>query len=304
MRTLFGSVALLAVGLSCGAAGFSFEEGLNLTLDQKPWLRTVTTPFMPDFREDTYKVYTHLYDFDGIAPITKGPGGKYTHHRGMFIGWKDTLVGENDYDTWHMPNCTQRHVRWRQLEVAEGTASQAEDIAWCDADGAPFITEIRRISAQPGNNGLRIFDFYSTLTSVKGTIHLRGDLQHAGMQVRMANEVSEHEDSTQYLLPEGAEELDNDKVVGAWWVCCSPVVRETRYWVVHMTPADHPTGQPVYSIRRYARFGAFFETDLVEGQPLDLAFRVVVATRELNREKCAALYRAYNDAREPVAANP
>ncbi len=280
-------------GLAGNAADFAFEGGLDLVVDGTPWLRTVTTPFDESRTEETYKVYTHIYDFDGNAPITKGHGGKYSHHRGMFIGWRDTQVGADHYDTWHMKQCSQRHVTWVELDTSGQAASQASEIHWCDETGEAFIKEIRRITARPGENGLRVFDFQSTLTSLKGTIPLRGDLQHAGMQVRMDNEVSEHEGSTQYILPSGAEELDDDKVVGAWWVCCSPVVRDKRYWILHMTPSNHPTGEPVYSIRRYARFGAFFEPDLEEGKPLELNFRIVVSEKELTREVCETLYREY-----------
>ena len=35
----------------------------------------------------TYKPYLHVFDAAGKAPITKGPGGQFTHHRGIFIGW-------------------------------------------------------------------------------------------------------------------------------------------------------------------------------------------------------------------------
>jgi hypothetical protein len=62
-----------------------------------------------------------------------------------------------------------------------------------------------------------------------------------------------------------------------------------------MTPKDHPTGEPVYSIRRYARFGAFFEPDLEEGTPLVLNFRIVLSQSELDQKACEALYKAYAD---------
>src|SRR5687767_1152326 len=36
---------------------------------------------------ETYKPYLHVFDAEGKAPITKGAGGQFTHHRGIFIGW-------------------------------------------------------------------------------------------------------------------------------------------------------------------------------------------------------------------------
>lgn len=294
MGTRIRVVALVLAAASVVAADFSFEQRLDLKVGEKAWLGTVVTPFDEARRQETGKVYTHIFDFEGGAPITKGPGGKYPHHRGLFIGWKDTLVGGRDLDTWHNPDNSQRHVGWKALETSADRAAQVEEIEWVDdATGKPFIRETRTVAAREGDGGIRLFDFTSELTSLAGTIRLKGDLQHAGMHVRLANEVSEHEDTTQYILPEGGQELEGDKVVGAWWVCCSAVVRDKRYWLVHMTAPDNPTGQPVYSIRRYARFGAFFEPELAEGKPLAMKFRVAVSETELTRERCEALYRAF-----------
>lgn len=303
---------MLCVLIVCGCMGwagfaveFGFDKepeiapdtGLDVLGDGKVWLRTMATPYSPDRREETYKVYTHIFDFDGKEPITKGPGGRFTHHRGMFIGWNKTILADRQFDTWHMSNCTQGLVEWKQLEAEAGAAVKEAQIDWRDDDGKAFIRETRRMTARPGENGMRIFDFESKLESLDGVIQLQGDLHHAGMQVRMANEVAEHEDTTQYILPEGAVEEANDQVVGAWWMCCSPVVREKRYWLIHMTPRTHPTGEPVYSIRRYARFGAFFTPELKQGEPLNLRFRVLVSERELDRDACQSLYEAYNAAK-------
>lgn len=297
MRKRLAVLWCMAVSL-WAAAEFTFDQQdtqLLLCKDGKPWLSTQIAPFDANRAEETYKVYTHIYDFDGSAPITKGPGGKYTHHRGLFIGWNKTLVGqaEESFDTWHMKDCFQRHAAWLDLQGGADRAVQREKVLWCRASSEPFIEEERAIAVTEGTGGARIIDFTSQLTSVAGTIKLGGDLQHAGMQVRMENEVSEHEDSTQYILPEGARELEDDKVVGAWWVCCSPVVRDKRYWLVHMTANDLVTGQPVYSIRRYARFGAFFEPVLDQGKPLTVRFRVAVSDRELDKAACEALYQEY-----------
>ena len=297
------SILTTAAVLSCvcmvsagHAAGFTYEESpeaLALLRDGKPWLRTMTKPLDPGNRDETYKVYTHIYDFAGEAPITKGAGGKFTHHRGMFIGWNHTHVGGTQYDTWHMKLCHQHHLAWTTLEAAEGRATQTEELHWMPDDGEPFIKEVRRITAAPGEDGLRVFDFQSSLTALKEAIQLRGDLQHAGMQVRLEQEVADHEETTSYILPEGIEEQDDNRVEGAWWVCCSAEVGGKRYWTIHMTPQTHPTGVPVYSIRRYARFGAFFEPDLAEGTPLELNFRIVVSEKELDQAACQALYDAY-----------
>ncbi len=297
--------ATLAV--ACGASeptdGFTFEQGLDLQLNGQTWLRTVTTPFDVNNPELTYKVYTHLYDFEGAFPITKGAGGRYSHHRGLFIGWSQTHVGERVVDTWHMRAgregalrdlpATQELAEWVAMDADAERASHTARIQWATDDLGAFIEEEREIIAYPGEDGMRVADFISTLTSHAGTIHLRGDAHHAGMQVRMSNEVVDNEDDTEFILPEGAVELDNDIVDSAWWLCGSVVVGGTRYWVLHMTAPDLVTGQPQYSTRPYGRFGVFFEPELTPETPLRMAFRIIWSESPLNQDQCEALFQQY-----------
>src|SRR5207302_7271772 len=57
-------------------------------------------------RELTYKVFHHLYDPAGKRLVTKGPGGLYTHHRGLFYGFNRISYdeGKKKADTWHCTN--------------------------------------------------------------------------------------------------------------------------------------------------------------------------------------------------------
>lgn len=284
-RTAILSLTCVLVAVHADAAPVA---PLTLTVGGQPWLQTQVTPFDPASAESTYKVFTEILSFDGKAPITKGPGGKFTHHRGLFIGWKDTLVNGQDLDTWHMSNSIQQLNR----VVSNEPGQQTLVVDWKTLDGKPFIEEQRSIAARPEGD-LRVIDFSSTLTALEHEIQLKGDLQHAGMQVRMAQEVAEHEATTQYILPAGAERHDDDKVTGAWWVCCSCEVGGKRYWVMHLSPPSTPGGVPVYSIRAYARFGAFFEPTLKAKTPLPLHFRVIVSEKPLDQAACQALYDAY-----------
>ena len=290
----FALACLLAGLASAETFTFAPEQSQHLKIDGKSYLETMISPHDPANREATYKVYTHIYSADGATRITKGPGGKYTHHRGIFIGWKDTIVNGTDYDTWHMDNCYQHHVAWKSLEQSDKSATQVETIEWRALEGdKPFIEETRTITANAEADGLRVIDFTSDLVSKAGTIELKGDLQHAGMQIRMAQEVAEHEDTTQYILPEGATEDKDDQVLGGSWACANVEISGKRYWVLHMTPKK-TFETPVYSVRQYARFGSFFEPTLEEGKPLSLTFRIIVSEKELDRAACEKLYTAYN----------
>lgn len=286
------------------SAGFVFEQGLDVQVNGVTWLRTVMTPFLASHPEYTYKVYTHLYDFERGLPITKGPGGKYPHHRGLFIGWNHTHIGGTILDSWHMrasrsgPDkerfATQEWVEWLQLDADENSATQVARIHWRIAGEDPFLEEIRTLRAF-SIGSLRAVDFVSSLRALTGDIALRGDPQHAGMQVRMAQEVVENEQETQFILPEGAQVRENDVVDNTWWACASMPVRGKRYWVLHLTSPALATGIPQYSIRAYGRFGAFFEPELKEGVPLDVAFRIIWTEQALDQEQCAELFRQYSE---------
>ena len=289
-------IASMMVSGGIYAVEFRYEEKpgeLILQGDDKPWIDTVTPRYDGTKRDDTGKVFTHLFDFKGNAPITKGAGGMYSHHRGMFIGWNKVLVGDQTYDFWGMTNAYQEHVAWLSKTAASDQAVQSEKIQWCAENGTPLIEEVRILSSTVGPGDVRVFDFESTLKTLTGMIQLRGDLHHAGMQVRMDNEVSEHEKSTNYILPLDAVRGNDDRVDSARWVCCSPVIRSNRYFLVHMTPPSHPNAAPVYSIRPYARFGAFFEADLLPQTPVTVRFRIAVSKEPLDRAACEHLYTQY-----------
>ena len=58
----------------------------------------------PESREATYKPYHFMYSPDGSILLTKGPGGLYTHHRGLFYGFSKITYGNGKTcDTWHCP---------------------------------------------------------------------------------------------------------------------------------------------------------------------------------------------------------
>lgn len=293
----------------CWSPGVLSAQGqsvgsVELSVGGEAWLQTVIKPFdgrSRRTREETYKVFTHVYAPEQTFLLTKGAGGKYTHHRGLFIGWKDTLIGGTDFDTWHMTNCSQRHVKWLELKSGEETSLQRQRIDWCDQKGRPFIEEIRSIRVSRASGSVRLVDFVSMLKAKRRPVELKGDLQHAGMQIRLANEVSEHEETTAYILPEGAQILDDDKVTGAWWALCRAEIQGRQFWVVHMTPPDHPTGVPVYSIRPYGRFGAFFEARLEPGETQVYAFRIALSDHELTRKDVEKLYRDYTISRAEIS---
>ena len=87
--------------------------------------------------------------------------------------------------------------------------------------------------------------------------------------------------------------MENDEVSDAWWAVCNAEIGGKKYWVMHMTPPDNPTGIKLYSIRPYARFGAFFEPDVKKDHPLTLTFRIVVSETPIDQARADTLYHEY-----------
>ena len=76
------------------AGGFAWndtpDEQADLSYADRPVLRYMYHAFddsSKEAREKTKKVFHHLFTPDGSRLITKGPGGKYSHHRGLFYGF-------------------------------------------------------------------------------------------------------------------------------------------------------------------------------------------------------------------------
>jgi hypothetical protein len=90
---LIGTISLLAPTARAAEQGFSLKdaagEHLDVLLDGRLVARYMYAydTSTPQRREETYKPYLHVFDAEGRQPITKGPGGLYPHHRGIFIGW-------------------------------------------------------------------------------------------------------------------------------------------------------------------------------------------------------------------------
>ncbi|WP_309708123.1 DUF6807 family protein, partial [Armatimonas sp.] len=77
----------------------------------------------PKKREETYKPYLHILDPDTGKPITKGAGGEFTHHRGIFIGWNKLTVNGKTYDRWHMTGGEQVVKEANGITIADSAGS-------------------------------------------------------------------------------------------------------------------------------------------------------------------------------------
>src|SRR5262249_30887883 len=77
-------------GVTASAGGYQWNDtkgdNAELRYDNRPVMKYMYHALDPNDREDTYKPYHHVYDPAGTQLLTKGPGGLFTHHRGLFFG--------------------------------------------------------------------------------------------------------------------------------------------------------------------------------------------------------------------------
>ncbi|HPO16637.1 MAG TPA: PmoA family protein [Candidatus Hydrogenedentes bacterium] len=278
----------VAHGIIVGDTAPSPETSKELSVAGEIWASTVTPAYDPQKHYDTCKVYSHLFGPQTQTPITKGSGGFDAHQRGLHIGWRRTEVGDQILDSWHMVDCSQRCV------PNAGNADGVYLIEWCDRHEKPFMREVRILTCRPGHSGLRMLDLETRLTAIDRPVRLRGDSHHAGVQIRLANEVCRHPWSTQFVLPKTARILRDDTVADAPWVCCQAMLSGQSIRVLHMTnPANPRLEGFVYGMRQYGLFGASFHTDLMPGLTLPLRFRIAWTNSELTFHDCETLYHEY-----------
>ncbi len=291
---------------------FRFEEkkgeSINCFYGDKPIWRFETPTHDPKRHTETYKPFLQIYDFEGKNFLTKGAGGKFTHHRGVFFGYNKVKVGEKTYDLWHMGGgVRQQFSGISELSYKHSTDVEpfASQIDWQLADGTKVIRESRLWETKHPAPTERQMDFVIKLTSLAGPLRLDGDLQHAGFHFRAALEVEEHEKDrpATYILPpdykgdQKAAEKD-----APTWGCMLFQVGGKKYGAMMMNHPDNSStklaaggGKYQLSTRAYGRFGFFSPYDLVPEKPLSLRYRLYIfdATQKPDAKALDAKYREY-----------
>jgi hypothetical protein len=232
----------------------------------------------PARRNETYKPYTHVYDFAGKEPITKGPGGDFTHHRGLFIGWNKTQLNGETYDFWHCVKVIRQHVKYLpEKEKADANSATMVSVTdWPAPDGKVIVRETQTITAtKPAEGVLQLDIGFSLEAPSGGPVKLEGDVQHAGFHFRAAEEVYKRQKETSYIVPEGAVKKANDTYENCNWVVCAFNLGDKHYATAHFNDPKNPTPLQ-YSTRAYGRFGAYSKTQIEADKPLTLRYRVIV----------------------------
>ncbi|MFM8413495.1 MAG: DUF6807 family protein [Planctomycetota bacterium] len=253
-------------------------------------------------RVASFKPFHHVFDPVTGIRLTKGDGGQYPHHRGIFFGYNRISHGPGKgtrSDCWHCPGKERQEHRETLVESAGPVAGvQRTAIDWVGSDGEPILRETRELDVVPVPRGT-VIDFASRLEA-DVPVGLDGDPQHSGVHFRASNEVYEStKGQTYYLRPDGkaaAGDYRNwpqDKTyVNAPWHAASFVVGGQRYTVLRANRPANP-GEARMSERDYARFGSYFAHDLEPGRPLEVGYRFWVQPGEMTVEEAARIAADY-----------
>ncbi|MEK6234369.1 MAG: PmoA family protein, partial [Planctomycetales bacterium] len=269
-----------------------------LGFGNQPALKYMYEAIDPSRREETYKVFHHVYDPSGERVLTKGPGGKYTHHRGVFFGFSKISYdeGKKRVDTWHCKGDAHlSHEGFLASEAGPVLGRHRAAVDWHGIGKEVFAKEQRELTVYKAPGGWLI-EFASRLVPVAGPVRLDGDPQHAGFQFRADNEVAaKTAKQTYYLRPDGKGKLGETR---NWpgqkdhadlpWNAMSFVLGEQRYTCCYLDRPSNPK-EARFSERDYGRFGSYFQYDLTEKKPLEVNYRLWIQRGEMDGEQVGAL---------------
>ena len=264
--------------------------------------------FSEDDFENTFKTFLHVVDPLNGKELTSDPrqGGKYPHHRGIFIGWNNITVDGESYDLWHMGDGERIvHVSFDgSLADFSETHTLRSINHWQTPEGRTLIEETReyRFAEPPTDEGIVQIDVTSTLEAVASSdVALRGDPEHAGTQYRPHDDVAANQSAT-YIFPEGAfdsESPSNDEInskEGLPWVAQTHTIRGEQFCVQLMNHPDNPDDSVFSAYRNYGRFGPYFERTLSPGESITVSHRVIVKRGAApDRSVLESLYQNFAD---------
>jgi hypothetical protein len=314
MKPPFALLSLLLFAPAVPAmAQFAWTEAegkhLELTFQNRPVARYVYEPIdesSPERRDETYKPFCHIYRPDSREEfLTKGPGGKFTHHRGIYYGFSKISYTDRDgklwtnVDTWHCRKAHQIHRRFTAKGADDKTAHFTSVIDWIGDDGQVFATEERTMRFSYPAKDL-VVDFESKLTPTVPSLRLDGDPQHAGFQFRAHNDVNEVSQNATYFIRPGSgigqpgiainwsPKTDNEQTRDLPWKGMCFTLDGKFFTVAYLDDPGNPKPARA-SERQYGRFGTYFATDVIPEKPLSVRYRLVIRQGEMTVEEITKL---------------
>ncbi len=227
---------------------------------------------------ETYKPYLHVFDAEGKEPITKGPGGTFPHHRGIFIGWNQITFNGKKYDRWHMKGGDIVHQKFTDQKADADQATFTSLTHWIAEEGKPLIEEERTMTFRRAPAPARlIIDFSSKLECAQRRHQPRRRPRTRGRPLSPGADISSKE--TVYVFP--TQNPDAHKDLDFPWVGESYTLHDHRYSVVEMNAPTNPKQTHYSAYRDYGRFGAFFKAQIKNGEALTVKYRFLIADGEM-----------------------
>ena len=158
-------------------AAFSWHdkrgEYVELTCAGRPVVRYMCRPPDPKNVEETCKVFHHVYDPAGTRFVTKGPGGKYTHHRGLFFEYCNITYGNGRANNWGCSTNWQAHARCLAREAGPVLGRHQVAVDW-HAGKTVFAKERRELCVFHVPDGTLI-EWTTHLATTGGKVRLDGN---------------------------------------------------------------------------------------------------------------------------------
>lgn len=288
----------------CPAPEYTWErtddDSIQLLYDGNPLIGYEHPVYDPQDVEMTKKPFHHVYSPTGDETITKGPGGLYSHHRGIFYGYNRVILGDREFDMWHAENGEHtQHDRFLKEMSGPVFGGHVVEIDWIDENGEVLLEEERELRVRRLSSESFVIDFDSRLYAIAGLFSLSGDLQHAGVQFRADQYVADNEDVTSFIRPpaladlDPTEELDEENRMDLPWNAMNYSIEDNEYTVVYMSHPSNPDDGEM-SERLYGRFGEFIPYQLSEGAPFLLKYRFWIVEGEApTAEEIEDMYQAF-----------
>ncbi len=280
----------VTLGDECYSEEYAWERvddnSTRLLFNGNPVIQYEHPVFDPDDIDGTRKPFHHVFEPSGDDLITKGPGGLYSHHRGIFYGYNHVYINDEQIDIWHANN-GERSEHAEIIREFSGPVMGGHEvkILWKDHDGEPFIEETRIIRTYRQGQGESLIDFYSILRAIDGPVRLEGDRQHAGVQFRADQYVADNSEQTKFIRPEAwshvdpRQEIDGADMYDLPWNAMHFRINEDPFTVSYMSHPANPD-EAEMSERLYGRFGEFFPYELDVNNPLTVNYRFWISEGE------------------------
>jgi hypothetical protein len=265
------------------------EEYAELSCAGRPVVRYMCKPPDPKNVEETCKVFHHVYNPDGTQFVTKGPGGQYTHHRGLFFGYCNITYEGGRAANWGCGTNWQAHAGFQAEQVGPVLGRHQVAVDW-HGGKTVFAKERREVCVFNVPGGILI-EWTTRLATTGGKVTVDGNAPHAGFQFRAAQEVAEKSSGETYFIhPDGQTKPGQARgsAFDLAWDAMSFVLGENRYSVVYLDRPDNPK-RAEYNERVYGRFGSYFKYEVEKGKDLVASYRIWLQDGEMTAEKAVAL---------------